>query len=85
MSRRRLYPGDTKRRCMVRVELAKRDMSMKEMAQTLGLCPSHVNETVNGVRRTRGIEEKIAAFLDLPVDKLFPRLRRRDLIPGGAS
>jgi len=76
----RPYPKDAERRVRVKVELAKRDMSVTDLARALGMKRSNVSNIINGRHRSRKNEERIAAFFGLAREELFPPRTFGDLI-----
>lgn len=68
----RPYPKDPERRMRVKVELAKRDMTITELAKAIGLQQGYVSEVINGTRRSLKNEERIAAFFGMSREALFP-------------
>jgi transcriptional regulator with XRE-family HTH domain len=77
MKHGRPYPPDKERRIRVRIELAKRNMNISQLALALIMPQSMVSEIINGIRRSFKTEEKIAAFFGKSHDELFPP-RSRD-------
>jgi plasmid maintenance system antidote protein VapI len=76
MRRGRPYPPDKERRIRVKTELARRDMTISDLARVLNINRGHLNETINGIRRTEGVEKKIAAYFGTTRKELFrPRNR----------
>jgi transcriptional regulator with XRE-family HTH domain len=75
----RPYPPDTERRVRVRIELARRDMTVSDLARALGMAQSLTSEIINGTRRSPKTEEKIAAFFGLPREELFPSRKKAEL------
>lgn len=72
MKRGRPYPPDKERRVRVKIELARRDMTISDLARALGVNRGHLSETISGTRRSLKAEEKIAAYFGLPRRELFP-------------
>jgi plasmid maintenance system antidote protein VapI len=79
MRKRRPNPPDQERRRLVRVELAKRDMTISDLARALNINRGHLSETISGTRRTKKIEERVAAFFGMDRWALFPPRTRNDL------
>ena len=79
MKNGRPYPPDKERRVRVKVELARRDMTISELAIALNITQSIVSEITNGTRRSKKTEEKISRFFGKPWEELFPPRSRRDL------
>jgi plasmid maintenance system antidote protein VapI len=71
-TRGRPYPKDFERRRLVRVELAMRDMTVTDLAEALGVKRSNLSSVINGARRSRKTEEKIAAYFGKDRLELFP-------------
>jgi len=78
-TRRCGYPKDWERRRLVKIELAKRDMTITDLAVSLGMNRGYVSDVICGVRRSRVNETKIAAFFGLTREELFPVRTRGDL------
>jgi len=72
MKKGRPYPPDAERRKRVRTELAKRDLTISGLAQAIGLHQGNLNDVINGVRRSPKTEQRIADFLEIPAEDLFP-------------
>ena len=72
MKRGRPYPPDKERRVRVKIELARRDMTISDLARALGVNRGHLSETISGTRRSLKAEEKIAAYFGLSRRELFP-------------
>ena len=68
----RPYPPDRERRVRVKTELAKRDMSIADLARALGVRRPNISNVINGVRRSRKTEARIAAFFGREPGELFP-------------
>ena len=77
---KRPYPFDGERRRRVLAELARRDMSIAELARAIGDGRSHVNEVINGRRLQESLEKRIADYLHVSCDYLFPRRTVRELL-----
>jgi transcriptional regulator with XRE-family HTH domain len=69
----RPYPLDRERRRRVLVALAEKEMTMSNLARSLGISRTLVSNIVNGRRLSKNTEQRIAAFLDKPAEYLFPR------------
>jgi plasmid maintenance system antidote protein VapI len=67
------------RRRRVKVELALRNMTVSDLARALDINQGHLSETINGTRRTRAIEDMVAAYFALPRQELFPPRTKGDL------
>ena len=72
MKHGRPYPPDKERRVRVKTELAMRDMSISDLARALGIKRPLASYIINGVRRSKAIEAKIAAFFGREPAELFP-------------
>ena len=68
----RPYPKDLDRACRVKVELAKRNMSISDLAYHLSVPQSNLSDVINGRRRSPKTESRIAAYFGLPREDLFP-------------
>jgi plasmid maintenance system antidote protein VapI len=80
MKRGRPYPPDRERRVLIKTELAKRDMTITELALALGIKLPLVSNIINGVRRSKKTEEKIAAFFGKEPKELFPPRTKGELV-----
>ena len=74
MKRGRPYPPDRERRVRIKTELAKRDMSISDLAKALRISIPLVSYVINGIRRSKKTEERIAFFFGKPREELFPSL-----------
>ena len=72
MKHGRPYPPDKQRRVLVKTELARRDMSISDLARALKNHRGHLTEIINGVRRSKSNEARIAAFFGKKPKELFP-------------
>jgi transcriptional regulator with XRE-family HTH domain len=72
MKKGRPYPPDADRRRRVRIELARRDLTISDLAFALGMHQGNLSDVINGIRLSPKTERRIAAFLDVPVEVLFP-------------
>ena len=79
MKRGRPYPPDRERRIRIKTELALRDMTISDLARVLNVNRGHLSETISGTRRTKSVEEKIAAWFGVSRKALFPH-RTKDEI-----
>lgn len=75
----RPYPKDIERRRLVKAELGKRDMTITELARAVGVAQPHVSSVLNGVRRSKKTEEKIATFFGKKREELFPMRSKAEL------
>ena len=72
MKRGRPYPPDRERRIRVKTELARRDMTVSDLAGALGINRGTLSCVINGTRRSPRTEEKIAAYFGMARRELFP-------------
>ena len=79
MKKGRPYPPDKERRVRVKTELAKNDMTISDLAQALGIKVSLASYIINGVRRSKKTEERIAAFFGKSREELFPSRTKKEL------
>ena len=79
MRRGRPYPPDKERRVRVKIELARRDMTISDLARALGMHQGNLSSVINGTRRSLKTEENIAALFGLPWRELFPPRTRTEL------
>ncbi|MFC2599684.1 MAG: helix-turn-helix domain-containing protein [Treponema lecithinolyticum] len=77
---KRPYPFDGERRRRVLTELARRGMSITELAYAIGASQSNVSEVINGRRLQESLEKRIADYLHVNCDYLFPRRTVRELL-----
>jgi plasmid maintenance system antidote protein VapI len=78
-TKKRGYPKDWERRSLVKVELAKRNMTITDLASSLSMNRGYVSDLISGVRRSPLNERKIATFFGLRREDLFPIRTRGDL------
>ena len=76
----RPYPVDQERLTRCKVELARRGMTITELACRLSADQGYVSKVISGRDRARKMEIRIAAFFRLPVDYLFPVRTNGDLL-----
>jgi plasmid maintenance system antidote protein VapI len=69
---KRPYPKDWERRRLVRTELAKRDMTISDLARELKMKQGNVSNIINGTHRSLKIEARIAAYFGKERGELFP-------------
>jgi plasmid maintenance system antidote protein VapI len=72
MKRGRPYPPDKERRVRVKIELARRDMTVSDLAKALRIHQGTLSDVINGTRLSKKTEEKVAAYFGLPRQELFP-------------
>jgi transcriptional regulator with XRE-family HTH domain len=72
MKKGRPYPPDKERRIRVKIELARRDMTISDLARALGMKQQQASAVISGIRRSPKTEEKIAAWFGLSREELFP-------------
>ncbi len=65
-------PVDIDRKRRVMVELAKRGMTITDIAARAGVSRPFASAIISGRKRYPGCEHKIAELLKLPCDYLFP-------------
>ena len=63
----------------VKTELAKRDMSISELSRKLQMHQGMLSDIINGIRRSKKTEAKIAAFFGKEPMELFPSRTREEL------
>ena len=68
----RPYPLDRERRRRVMVALAERDMSISDLARSLGVSKQYISAVVCGRRLSANTEQRIALFFGKPINELFP-------------
>jgi plasmid maintenance system antidote protein VapI len=71
MRQGRPYPPDRERRVRVKIELAKRDMTVSGLARVLGVKQQLASAVINGTRLSKKTEEKIAAYFGMTRQDLF--------------
>ena len=70
---RRPYPLDSQRKKRVMVELARRGITVSELARRIDYNRGHVSSCISGRLLCRPLEERIASYLALPTEYLFPQ------------
>jgi plasmid maintenance system antidote protein VapI len=68
-------------------------MTISDLARILNISRGHLSETINGTRRTKGIENMVAAYFGMTRQELFPprtwaeveTMRRAAADKGGAA
>jgi len=68
----RPYPIDRERRRRVLVALAEHEMNISALARNIGVSKQYISAVISGRRLSSKTEQRIAAFLGIPVDDLFP-------------
>ena len=76
----RPYPLDTQRKKRVMVELARRGLTVSELARRINYNRGHVASCISGRLLCRPLEERIAEYLARPVSYLFPERTARELL-----
>ncbi|MCL2765974.1 MAG: helix-turn-helix domain-containing protein [Treponema sp.] len=79
MKQGRPYPLDKERRVRVKTELAKNDMTISDLARAINIVQPVLSEIINGVRRSKKTEERIAAFFRKSREELFPSRTKKEL------
>ena len=79
MKRGRPYPPDRERRVRIKTELAMRDMNISDLARALGIKRPAVSYVINGIRRSKKTEAKIAAFFGREPRELFPARSKEEI------
>ena len=69
---RRPYPFDEVRKKRVMVELSKRGLTITKLSLLISSQRPHVCDVINGRRLQRSLEERIAAYLHVSREYLFP-------------
>ena len=69
---RRPYPLDYERKRRVMIELARRGLTVSELARRINYNRGHVSSCISGRLLCRPLEERIAEYLGRPVQYLFP-------------
>lgn len=77
---KRPYPFDGERRRRVLVELARRGMCITDLARAIGDARPNVSAVINGRCLQASLEERIAAYLQVDRNYLFPRRTVRELL-----
>ena len=75
----RPYPPDRERRIRVKTELAKRDMTVSDLARILHIHQGNLSSIINGTRLSKKAEEKIAAYFGTTRKELFRPKTRGEL------
>jgi plasmid maintenance system antidote protein VapI len=63
----------------VKIELARWDMAVSDLARALHMHQGNLSSIINGIRRSKKTEEKIAAYFGLSRRELFPPRTKGDL------
>lgn len=69
----RPFPLDKERQCRCQTVLSQLNMTVTELAQIMGWQKSYVSGLVSGRELSVANEARIANFLGVPVDFLFPQ------------
>lgn len=69
----RPFPIDKERQCRCQTVLSQLNMTVTELAQIMGWQKSYVSGLVSGRELSVANEARIANFLGVPVDFLFPQ------------
>jgi lambda repressor-like predicted transcriptional regulator len=77
---KRPYPKDWERRRLVRTELAKRDMTVTDLSIALRINRGNLSSVINGTRRSRKTETRIAAYFGKEWCELFPARSDEELV-----
>lgn len=79
MRQGRPYPPDMERRVLIKIQLAKWDITITELAHQLEIHRTTLSEIINGIRRSKKTEAKIAVFFGKEPDELFPPRTVKDI------
>lgn len=74
------YPFDGERRRRVLTELARRGMSITELSRVIGAPRQNISDVINGRRLQESLEKRIADYLHVSCDYLFPYRTVRELL-----
>ncbi|WP_428769322.1 helix-turn-helix domain-containing protein [Treponema sp. HNW] len=77
---KRPYPFDGERRRRVLVELARRGMSITDLSYAVNEKRPRVSDVINGRRLQASLEERIAAYLQVDRNYLFPQRTPKELL-----
>ena len=78
---RRPYPFDLERKQKIeRVMFRFGIKTVSDLAKKLNMKQGNLSEIINGTRRSRGIEERIAAFFGMKREELFILRTTKELI-----
>ena len=77
---KRPYPFDGERRRRVLVELARRGMSIADLARAIKYPRSHVSAVICGRLLQASLEQRIAAYLQVDRNYLFPQRTPKELL-----
>jgi len=67
-----LYPIDKERKKRVKIALINKYMTASNLAQEIGISRYMINRVINGRRRSKKTEQRIAEYLGESTDYLFP-------------
>ncbi len=68
----RPYPKDIERLCRVKVELARRNMTISDLSNKLDINRGTLSCVISGRRRSPKTEERVAAYFGMRREDLFP-------------
>ena len=77
---KRPCPFDSERRRRVLTELARRGMCITDLAFAVGCARQQLGAVINGRRLQESLEKRIADYLHVSCDYLFPRRTVRELL-----
>lgn len=69
----RPFPIDKERQCRCQTVLSQLNMTVTELAQIMGWYKSYTSELISGRRISPVNEKRVATFLGVPSDFLFPQ------------
>ncbi|MEW5804083.1 MAG: helix-turn-helix transcriptional regulator [bacterium] len=56
----------------IKILLLKRGIRQDELAESIGVHPSAISQAINRLRRQAPTKEKIAKYLNIPMNELWP-------------
>jgi plasmid maintenance system antidote protein VapI len=81
----RPYPPDRERRVRVKIELARRDMTISDLANALCVHQGNLSSVINGTRISKKTEGKIAAYFGMTWEELFRTRSKAELSAARAA
>lgn len=75
-----IRPVDRERRNRVMGVLAERGMTMTSLASAIGVSRPYISDIISGRKRYDSAERRIAGYLHMNADWLFPRRTLRELL-----
>ena len=74
------YPVDFERKTRIKVELAKRNMTITNLADSLNVSRPYISAIISGRKISAKTEAEIAEALRMPTEYLFPSRSPAELL-----